>query len=70
MLKLIGTLAAASFLALAPVSAANAQSSGARSCFQNCRAELIRAGTFNSYPRGYCRQKCGYWEGAPSDVKR
>jgi hypothetical protein len=69
MLKFIGVLAAALMLALTPTVRANAQSSGAKACFQNCRAELKQAGTFNSYPQGYCRRKCDYWVGAPAGVR-
>jgi hypothetical protein len=70
MLKLIGALAVVSVLALAPGRAAYAQSSNAKTCFENCRVELKRAGTWDSYPRGYCRRKCGYWAGAPADAQR
>jgi hypothetical protein len=60
------TLAALLITLASPAGAAG----GEKACFESCRAELIRAGTFSSYPRGYCRRKCGYWVGAPADVRR
>jgi len=68
MSKFLYAFVAASVLALSTT--ADAKSSGGRACFNKCRAELKRAGTWNSYPRGYCRRKCDYWAGAPPDVHR
>lgn len=59
MLKFIGVLTAASIVAfttLTPVRAA-----GGKACLQNCRAELQRNGTWTSFPKGYCRNKCNYY---------
>jgi len=64
MLKFMGILAAASVLAFAPTSAANAKSSdqGVKTspevCLANCRAGLKGNGTWSSLPKGYCRNEC------------
>ena len=42
----------------------------AQACFNACRAELTRTNGWKTLPRGYCRQKCDYYAGAPKDVPR
>jgi hypothetical protein len=58
MFKLIGMIVAISILAFTQASAAN--SPGAKACLDKCREDLQRAGTWKSYPKGYCKNKCGY----------
>ena len=55
-------------LLLAPSQPASA--AAGKACFNACRAELTRTNGWNTLPRGYCRQKCNYYAGAPKDVMR
>lgn len=60
MHKFIAALVGVIALTAATIGVASA-ASGGKACLQQCRSQLQRAGTFNSYPRGYCRNKCQYF---------
>jgi hypothetical protein len=52
----LGLTIAALAMASAPAKAEN--SPRAKACLEKCRTDLKRAGTWSSYPKGYCRGKC------------
>jgi hypothetical protein len=67
MIGVVGAFLMAATLAV--MTEAAAQSSGASSrtaeaCLAKCRDDLKRAGLWEKYPRGYCRNKCGAYRGA------
>jgi hypothetical protein len=64
--RLLGAVALVS-LCLTPADAANDKAGAA--CLQGCRTNLKKAGLWNSYPYGYCRNKCDYWAGAEKDKR-
>jgi len=57
-------------LALLPATQVKAANDKAgEACLQTCRTNLKKAGLWNSYPYGYCRNKCSYWAGAEKDKR-
>jgi hypothetical protein len=38
---------------------ASAEKKSPQACLSNCQQRLKQAGTWNQYPRGYCKKQCG-----------
>jgi hypothetical protein len=47
-----------------------AHAASGKACMDSCLARLKRTGQLSQYPRGYCREQCNYYSGAPVDVLR
>lgn len=57
-------------LAMLAIAAVPSYAATGRACFDQCRANLQRNGQWDKFPRGYCRQQCNFYKGAPQDVLR
>lgn len=69
MTKLITASAMALAVLLTALPAPTYAADG-RACFKACQVEMTRTNGWNRFPRGYCRQRCNYYSGAPADVLR
>lgn len=69
-MKKVTTLVLAAGLALVALQQMPAYAASGKACFESCKAELTRTNGWNRFPRGYCRQQCNYYRGAPADVLR
>jgi len=58
----------AAVIALACSSVPEAYAQGGKACMNTCLSDLRSRGELNKFPRGYCREKCNYYGGAPADV--